>query len=248
MCDFLLHGSAVFSSGVSVSSAGVTADLLTDLHQFTTQLLVVAELGASCSALRTAAQYGPRLRDCLATAFAFECVHRYRSHRQQRQFALGQPEDIGDFAFRAVHETAFKARALTAAFYGRARVRPIGRAVPPVTPRPDVRAALSGRVRRHHHRGPAHGRMDMTGPPFPIHATSCVYRGIGTTNEAANYTASQGLLPRRGIGRFQSGSSANTKLGPITNGKSRMLPQADTESASSKQRARQCHERPDGIR
>jgi hypothetical protein len=35
-------------------------------------------------------------------------------------FALGHPEKIADFAFRAVHETAVKAKALIAAYYGRA--------------------------------------------------------------------------------------------------------------------------------
>ncbi|MGH9162841.1 MAG: tannase/feruloyl esterase family alpha/beta hydrolase [Vicinamibacteraceae bacterium] len=34
-------------------------------------------------------------------------------------FALGHPEKIVDFAFRAVHETAVKAKALIAAYYGR---------------------------------------------------------------------------------------------------------------------------------
>src|SRR6185436_16547404 len=34
-------------------------------------------------------------------------------------FALGHPEKIADFAFRAVHETAVKAKALIAAYYGR---------------------------------------------------------------------------------------------------------------------------------
>src|ERR1051325_9542323 len=34
-------------------------------------------------------------------------------------FALGHPEKIIDFAFRAVHETAVKAKALIAAYYGR---------------------------------------------------------------------------------------------------------------------------------
>jgi feruloyl esterase len=35
-------------------------------------------------------------------------------------FALGHPEKITDFAFRAVHETAVKAKALIASYYGRA--------------------------------------------------------------------------------------------------------------------------------
>jgi len=34
-------------------------------------------------------------------------------------FALGHPEKVVDFAFRAVHETAVKAKALIAAYYGR---------------------------------------------------------------------------------------------------------------------------------
>jgi feruloyl esterase len=34
-------------------------------------------------------------------------------------FALGHPEKIADFAFRAVHETAVKAKALIATYYGR---------------------------------------------------------------------------------------------------------------------------------
>src|SRR5438309_7811589 len=34
-------------------------------------------------------------------------------------FALGHPEKIIDFAFRAVHETAVKAKAMIAAYYGR---------------------------------------------------------------------------------------------------------------------------------
>ena len=34
-------------------------------------------------------------------------------------FALGHPEKIVDFALRAVHETAVKAKALIAAYYGR---------------------------------------------------------------------------------------------------------------------------------
>src|SRR5262249_34994150 len=34
-------------------------------------------------------------------------------------FALGHPEKIADFAYRAVHETAVKAKALIAAYYGR---------------------------------------------------------------------------------------------------------------------------------
>ncbi len=35
-------------------------------------------------------------------------------------FALGHPEKVADFAYRAVHETAVEAKALIAAFYGRA--------------------------------------------------------------------------------------------------------------------------------
>ncbi|MEZ5401348.1 MAG: tannase/feruloyl esterase family alpha/beta hydrolase [Bryobacteraceae bacterium] len=35
-------------------------------------------------------------------------------------FALGHPEKVTDFAYRAVHETAVKAKALMAAYYGRA--------------------------------------------------------------------------------------------------------------------------------
>jgi len=35
-------------------------------------------------------------------------------------FALGHPEKVVDFAYRAVHETAVKAKALIAAYYGRA--------------------------------------------------------------------------------------------------------------------------------
>ncbi|MBL8220435.1 MAG: tannase/feruloyl esterase family alpha/beta hydrolase, partial [Bryobacterales bacterium] len=35
-------------------------------------------------------------------------------------FALGHPEKVTDFAYRAVHETAVKAKALIAAYYGRA--------------------------------------------------------------------------------------------------------------------------------
>ena len=34
-------------------------------------------------------------------------------------FALGHPEKVVDFAYRAVHETAVKAKALIAAYYGR---------------------------------------------------------------------------------------------------------------------------------
>ena len=35
------------------------------------------------------------------------------------RFALGHPDKITDFAYRAVHETAVEAKALIAAYYGR---------------------------------------------------------------------------------------------------------------------------------
>jgi feruloyl esterase len=35
------------------------------------------------------------------------------------RFALGPPDKITDFAYRAVHETAVEAKALIAAYYGR---------------------------------------------------------------------------------------------------------------------------------
>ena len=54
-------------------------------------------------------------------------------------FALGHPEKITDFAYRAMHETVVKAKLITAAFYGR------GPEVPPITmgaPRVDLGRGL----------------------------------------------------------------------------------------------------------
>ncbi len=47
-------------------------------------------------------------------------------------FGLGHPEKIVDFAYRAVHETAVKAKALMLPIMDVARACPIGRAVRPV--------------------------------------------------------------------------------------------------------------------
>lgn len=40
-------------------------------------------------------------------------------HTGSGRFALGHPDKITDFAYRAVHETAVDVKALVAAYYGR---------------------------------------------------------------------------------------------------------------------------------
>ena len=63
-------------------------------------------------------QYG-RARDRRAARLR-GCVHRHRPHRRHRAFALGHPEKLIDFGYRAVHETAVQSKATIAAAYGTA--------------------------------------------------------------------------------------------------------------------------------
>jgi feruloyl esterase len=58
------------------------------------------------------------LREGYATA-SNDTGHRASDVGGGGMFALGHPEKITDFAYRAMHETVVKAKAITAAFYGR---------------------------------------------------------------------------------------------------------------------------------
>lgn len=57
------------------------------------------------------------LREGYATA-SNDTGHRANDMGGGGMFALGHPEKITDFAYRAMHETVVKAKAITAAFYG----------------------------------------------------------------------------------------------------------------------------------
>ena len=58
------------------------------------------------------------LREGYATA-SNDTGHRANDAGGGGMFALGHPEKITDFAYRAMHETVVKAKLITAAFYGR---------------------------------------------------------------------------------------------------------------------------------
>jgi feruloyl esterase len=58
------------------------------------------------------------LREGYATA-SNDTGHRANDAGGGGMFGLGHPEKITDFAYRAMHETAVKAKLITAAFYGR---------------------------------------------------------------------------------------------------------------------------------
>lgn len=58
------------------------------------------------------------LREGYATA-SNDTGHRAADMGGGGMFALGHPEKITDYAYRAMHETVLKAKAITAAFYGR---------------------------------------------------------------------------------------------------------------------------------
>ena len=58
------------------------------------------------------------LREGYATA-SNDTGHRANDVGGGGMFALGHPEKITDFAYRAMHETVVKAKAITTAFYGR---------------------------------------------------------------------------------------------------------------------------------
>ena len=58
------------------------------------------------------------LREGYATA-SNDTGHRANDMGGGGMFALGHPEKITDFAYRAMHETVVKAKLITAAFYGR---------------------------------------------------------------------------------------------------------------------------------
>jgi feruloyl esterase len=58
------------------------------------------------------------LREGYATA-SNDAGHRANDMGGGGMFALGHPEKITDFAYRAMHETVVKAKLITAAFYGR---------------------------------------------------------------------------------------------------------------------------------
>jgi feruloyl esterase len=63
-------------------------------------------------------QMAAALRDGYATA-SNDTGHRANDAGGGGMFALGHPEKITDFAYRAMHETVVKAKAITIAFYGR---------------------------------------------------------------------------------------------------------------------------------
>ncbi len=58
------------------------------------------------------------LREGYATA-SNDTGHRANDAGGGGMFALGHPEKLTDFSYRAMHETVVKAKAITAAFYGR---------------------------------------------------------------------------------------------------------------------------------
>lgn len=63
-------------------------------------------------------QMAAALREGYATA-SNDTGHRANDVGGGGMFALGHPEKITDFAYRAMHETVVKAKALTTSFYGR---------------------------------------------------------------------------------------------------------------------------------
>ena len=58
-------------------------------------------------------------------------------------FAVGHPEKLVDFAWRAVHEMTVKSKAMVTAHYSRPRVAPIGSAARPVDGRGSRRHSVS---------------------------------------------------------------------------------------------------------
>jgi len=64
-------------------------------------------------------QMAAALREGYATA-SNDTGHRANDVGGGGMFALGHPEKITDFAYRAMHETVVKAKLITVAFYGRA--------------------------------------------------------------------------------------------------------------------------------
>ncbi|HLK49586.1 MAG TPA: tannase/feruloyl esterase family alpha/beta hydrolase [Bryobacteraceae bacterium] len=63
----------------------------------------------------------PAMADALREGYATasnDTGHRAADMGGNGMFALGHPEKITDFAYRAMHETVVKAKAITAAFYG----------------------------------------------------------------------------------------------------------------------------------
>ncbi len=63
-------------------------------------------------------QMAAALREGYATA-SNDTGHRANDAGGGGMFALGHPEKITDFAYRAMHETVLKAKAITLAFYGK---------------------------------------------------------------------------------------------------------------------------------
>src|SRR5580692_7011676 len=89
------------------------------------------------------------------------------------RFALGHPDKITDFAYRAVHETAVEAKALIAAYYGR-------------SPRLSYWEGCStGGLRRHHRR---RARLQSDLPLRLAHASVDDRAQVTTTRAAARKT------------------------------------------------------------
>ena len=78
-------------------------------------------------------------------------------------FALGHPEKLADFGYRAVHEMAVAAKAIVAAYYGRAtEVLLLDWMLGGRAPGPDGGAAIPQGFRRHHRRS-ARPELDRPG-------------------------------------------------------------------------------------
>ena len=104
-------------------------------------------------------------------------------------FAVGHPEKLVDFAYRAMHEMAVQSKAMIQAFYRRA---PAALVLPGLfhrrAPGLDGGAALPGGFRRHHRRRarPQHGAPQrVTGRAAGGHAEKPVAAGSAREEDAA---------------------------------------------------------------
>ncbi len=76
------------------------------------------------------------------------------------KWAIGHPEKVKDFGYRAVHETSVQAKALIRAFYGQAGLAPLFRRLLGRRPRSPHRSAALSRRFPGHHRGSSRDQLE----------------------------------------------------------------------------------------
>jgi hypothetical protein len=141
-------------------------------------------------------------------------------------FAIGHPEKVVDFAYRAVHEMTVTSKALIAAFYGRAPRLSYSSVLSKMGPTQDgwMRLFMApgmqhcgggpgpnqisyvGVLERWRESGVApdriaasqvtNNRVDMTRPLCPYPQVA-QYTGVGSTNDAANFVCKAAIGQRR---------------------------------------------------